>query len=473
MGQFFVRFGIFNPRTIEMIRLNVSMDGSTPYGSQKVKAPLRNSMHAKLLQKKNNRVHRLTWLAGLALLTGFQATKAQELVTFKALLNQANSHYPALKSARLEKRAAIEEVEASRRLYWPNVSAVVEGPTDEASVTTPSRTLQIEQTLWDAGSIKARVAESQSLADIQTLKVVLLQEEVHLQLANAWQNLVASSERMGVAEQTMERLKIYQQQMQRRVKAEASPSIDLELVNSRILQTQVENKAAQNNFQQAITRIEQYTGRGDVVAKNAKNARQLALVVPPNFEQMLAQADWRTVLEKHPAIGKAKAETAQNQARLNQKKAEAWPQLYARISQPLNHVAPSYSQGPTAFIGLRYATSAGFSNHVQAQALASRVASTEELIEAATTDLRQTLMVDQAEYVNAKARVHALEQSVQGADQVLASYQRQFQAGKKTWQDLLNAVRELTQNQYALADARASMQGAVHRLQIRTAQDVQ
>jgi adhesin transport system outer membrane protein len=56
---------------------------------------------------------------------------------------------------------------------------------------------------------------------------------------------------------------------------------------------------------------------------------------------------------------------------------------------------------------------------------------------------------------------------------VLVSYQRQFQASKKTWQDLLNAVRELAQNQYALADARASLQGAMYRLQIRTGQDIQ
>jgi adhesin transport system outer membrane protein len=277
---------------------------------------------------------------------------------------------------------------------------------------------------------------------------------------------------MDVAQRTIERLKIYQQQMQRRVNLEVSPSIDLELANSRLLQTQVENMAAQNNIQQAITRIEQYTGRGDVAAQYAKNALQLAIAVPKNFEQMLASADWRAVIEKHPAIHKAKAERAQSQSRLDQKKADAWPQLYARIIQPLNNVAPSYSQGPTAFIGLRYATSAGFTNQLQAQALASRVASAEELIEAAATDLRQTIMVDQDEYVNAKARIHKLEQSVRGADQVLASYQRQFEAGKKTWQDLLNAVRELAQNQYALADARASMQGAVHRLQIRTAQDI-
>jgi adhesin transport system outer membrane protein len=417
---------------------------------------------------------KLTWCAILLLLMGCQVAHAQEqVVTFKSLLELAGSHYPALKAAKLEKRAAMEEYEASRRLYWPNVSAVVETTSSQKSGTPPSRTLQLEQTLWDSGSIKARVSESQSVADIQTLKAVLLQEEVHLQLANAWQNLVASSERMAVAQHTIERLNIYQQQMQRRVKVEASPRIDLELVNSRILTTQVEYKAAQNNLKQAITRIEQYTGRSDMAVQHAQNALQLAIDIPKNFEEMFNDGNWRAAIEKHPAIGKAKAEIAQSQARLDQKKAEAWPQLYARISQPLNNVAPGFTQDPTAFVGLRYATSSGFANQLQAQALASRVASAEELVQAAATDLRQAILIDYDEYVYATARIQGLEQSVSGANKVLASYQRQFQAGKKTWQDLLNALRELAQNQYALADARASMQGAIHRLKIRTGQDIQ
>ena len=49
----------------------------------------------------------------------------------------------------------------------------------------------------------------------------------------------------------------------------------------------------------------------------------------------------------------------------------------------------------------------------------------------------------------------------------LDSYSRQFTAGRKTWIDLLNAVRELAQNQYARADSQAALAAAVYRLQVR------
>ena len=100
-------------------------------------------------------------------------------------------------------------------------------------------------------------------------------------------------------------------------------------------------------------------------------------------------------------------------------------------------------------------------------ALSTRIASQEQLVEAAQREAYETLQADREEFGNARLRIEALEKATRGSGLVLESYQRQFQAGRKTWQDLLNAVRELAQNEYALADARSSLVGAMHRLEIR------
>jgi adhesin transport system outer membrane protein len=415
------------------------------------------------------------WTLSIFMMVWAQSVMAQATVSLKDLLEQANAYSPTLQAARLEKRASMDDLEAARRLYWPTVSAVAESTSNKSNAlsTLPSRTVQVEQTLWDAGQVKSRISESKTQTEIQELRAALVQEDLYLQVTNAWQNLLASKDRMSVAQQTIQRLEGYQLQMQRRVKVEASPRIDLELANSRILQTQVEYTAAQNSLRQSLTRIEQYTGRSGLQSVVSSNGGILTLIPAPSFDATLLNMDWQNIVDRHPAIAKAKAEAVQSQNRLDQKRSEAWPQLYARISQPLSNLGPGYATGPTAFVGFRYTSSAGFSNQLQAQALATRVASTEELITAAATDLKQTLQVDQEEYFSAKSRIDALEKSVQGSDLVLTSYQRQFQGGKKTWQDLLNAVRELAQNQYALADARASMVGAMHRLQIRAGWEVQ
>jgi adhesin transport system outer membrane protein len=144
-----------------------------------------------------------------------------------------------------------------------------------------------------------------------------------------------------------------------------------------------------------------------------------------------------------------------------------------RITQPLNNQPAGYEKGATAFLGLRYSSSAGFGNQLQAQAQATRVASSQDLVLVASSDLSQAIHIDINEYESAKTRIDSLQQTVEGGVNVLDSYQRQFQAGRKTWQDLLNAVRELAQNKYALADAIASWHGSAYRLQIRTGQEIQ
>jgi adhesin transport system outer membrane protein len=69
--------------------------------------------------------------------------------------------------------------------------------------------------------------------------------------------------------------------------------------------------------------------------------------------------------------------------------------------------------------------------------------------------------------VNARLRMSAIQKAVEGSELVLASYKRQFEAGKKNWLDVLNAVRELAQNQYNQADTRGQLMGAMYRLQLR------
>ena len=76
------------------------------------------------------------------------------------------------------------------------------------------------------------------------LKVHAQQQDVFLQVASAWQNMVSAKARLAVADLTLQRLQIYRAQMMRRVQAEVSPMIDLELVDSRLLQTEVERNAA-------------------------------------------------------------------------------------------------------------------------------------------------------------------------------------------------------------------------------------
>ena len=416
----------------------------------------------------------LTLCAGLAMAQAVavhaQTAPAQPL-TLNQLLDQASATYPSLLAARLEARASSEDVSATERLRWPNISTTIESYSGNVR-SAPSRAVQVEQNIWNFGRTSAKISEAKVLADISLLRVYLQQQELFLQMVSAWQNMMAANERRKFAEQTLNRLVAYQAQMRRRVDAEASPRIDLELADARLLQTEVEYTTAQTSLQVAITRLEQLSGEEALAMRMPQVVYPKTLGETQAFSQLMPQFDWLYLASEHPLAAKARLEVLQARHRLDAKNAEAYPEVFVRVYKPIGDVYYSTDTTPTTFLGMRYSPGAGFVTFAEAQALGTRIASATQAVETAMRETQQAFQNDREEFFNARARLTALEKSVSGSELVLESYQRQFQAGRKTWQDLLNQVRELAQNQYALADAQASMVGAMYRLQIRMGEEL-
>jgi adhesin transport system outer membrane protein len=382
------------------------------------------------------------------------------------LLDSASYFYPSLRAARVEAKASDEDTKAVRLQRWPSLSVTSETNTGNFR-SYPTNAIQVQQTIWDFGRISARIAEAEAAADVSLLNVYLQQQDLFLQIIAAWQNMLGARERVRVAERTLERLKAYQAQMRRRVEAEASPRIDLELVDARLLQTDVELTTAQTSFKVAVTRLEQLSGMERLVPRANGAAPLPSLALTQGFTQVVQSTDWWDIASQGPTVAKARAQLRQAKNKLEGKQSEAWPQVYVRSYKPMNTIPTSQDTSLTTFVGLSYVPGAGLSTLAEAKALNTRIEGAQLSIESALLEMQQTLQSDQEEYLNARLRITALERAVEGSSQVLESYKRQFEAGKKTWLDLLNAVRELAQNEYSQADAQATMVGAMHRLQLR------
>jgi len=387
-------------------------------------------------------------------------------LTLRELLDSADRLYPALRAARVESQASTEDVDAVRRQRWPVASMTTETNTGNLRVY-PNKVVQMQQTLWDFGLVSSRIAEAEAASDVSFLDVSIQRQELFLQITSAWQAFHASRARRWFATGTLVRLEFYKEQMMRRVQAEASPRIDLELVDARLLQTQVEHVAAIAAERLALTRLENLTGVGALRDRAEQVDSMPSLSETHQFTSVVKAADLYDVSVKSLRVAKARAKVKQAEQRFESKKAEALPQIYARVYKPLNVTPFSGDTSTTTFVGLSYSTGAGFSTMAEAKALGTRISAAQLSVESERLEELQTLQSDQEEYINSRLRVDALEKAVMGSELVLASYKRQFEAGKKTWLDLLNAVREVAQNEYSLADARASMLGSMSRLQLR------
>jgi len=397
-----------------------------------------------------------------------QAQTPQGGLSLQYVLDVALQAHPSLQAARLDMLASGEDQTAAQRQRLPTLSAVVENSSTNTSVIS-TRVLRLEQNLWDAGRLSARIREAETNVGVNQARVYITAQQLSLQIINAWQNLMASDGRIRVAQDTIARLQGYRDQMQRRVQAEASPPIDLELVNSRMLQTEVELTQAQNSRRVALSRLEQFSGLEGLSRMVLPPVQMPGLSLTEPQHRWLQQVDWIEVANRHPNVQKARQDAIAAQHRIDAKKAEQYPQVYLRVDQPINAV----NNDITGFVGLRYTPGAGFSTLAEAQALSTRAASLEQAVDAAVREVTENLFTDRDDFSSSRSRLMALERAVKGSEQVLESYTRQFTASRKSWLDLMNAVRELAQNQYAMADSQAAMTAALYRLQVRMGEPVQ
>jgi len=94
--------------------------------------------------------------------------------------------------------------------------------------------------------------------------------------------------------------------------------------------------------------------------------------------------------------------------------------------------------------------------------------------DAAQRDLQAQIAVDWDDWQFARQRLQTAEQSRSMSAEVFESYTRQYTTGRKTWIDVLNAVREVTQADFQMADAQAQVVAAALRLRLRSgALDIQ
>ena len=408
----------------------------------------------------------------------FARSRVMTLVAFSALLAcagagaqtldelraAARNNHPAIKSARLGVDAAGKEVDAASARYLPSLSIVLEGGGKDL-VAEPSRYLCLEQNVWDGGATAAGVDLAKQSAELARSRVPEQEQDIDLQVISAWQTLQSANGRVVVADRLLKLLSDHEAMMTRRVQSELSTQVELQLVQAQVMQARLDRRKALLNASLAKLRLEQLTGIEGLRNTLSSPASE---GVPDRFAaeaQAFQGTDWAALANRQPTVRRAEKELLAAQSRIETKRSELRPQLYARVDRGLG------SGGTTAaFVGVRYSTGAGFAASSEVDALIARAASLEGARDAARLEVLQAMLNDANEIQENLQRYKSLVVLVESARQIHESYVRQFTAAKKSWLDVMNAMRELSQNEYALNDVQHNFFGLLQRLRVYAAQ---
>ena len=177
------------------------------------------------------------------------------------------------------------------------------------------------------------------------------------------------------------------------------------------------------------------------------------------LDNLLANA-----LQHSPEVQKAKAQALISRANVLEKESVLKPDIYLRAERQYgNYFSTDSNAHNRIFIGVTSKFGPGFSSLTQISAAKSQDDGSEYEIESQQRLIREQVMNDVSVIRSLQQRIQAIQGALQSSVNVLESFERQFNAGRKTWLDLITVVKDVAQNEMQLAELRgAELQASWH-----------
>ena len=376
-----------------------------------------------------------------------------------SLMTRVVDSHPAVVAARSTLAAAQADLDSSKWARFPGLT--VEGFANGLSNGSVSSVVSLEQPIWAAGRIKAAIAQARARVDAGQAGVDEAVLELALRTSAAYIDYLRlqARERIyadGVAEH--ERLV---ESIKRRVEQEVSSESDAAYATQRLLSIQQEQIQNRVGAQLALSRLRELSGVDDLTVK---------AVLRFNAEEHLVRLDGvlRAALDFSPRDRRLQADVDAAAADTAIRKAQIWPQVNLQAA----HYAGGNYGGGSDRIGLvlRIQTDGGLSRVAAVRSAAQRENAARAAVDAGVRDIREQVVADLSENSVAASRIDAGARAAVAARTVTESYLRQFTAGRRTWPEVLNVVREGVAARINEVDAQASAIASALRLQLRSGQ---
>ncbi len=387
-------------------------------------------------------------------------------VTLGELVKQAAFNNPSAVARQRAVEAAAEGISSARWQFFPTPSMSVEraGVTSSRDISYSGDdtvlTMRLQQTLWSGGRLTAQL--EQAGFNHESAEEALREQRFRLaeQVISQYSLWVRSDLATQANQKNLKALEDFLAQSQRREKEGAAARVDVTLVRGRRDQAQTDLLASKASRQSARLQLEQLVGLplSDEELRADVNRMTVNDDLPALTENML---------QSSPLLKRLRADAKVQEAAIQIRSASYWPEVYARLEhQRGNFSVPHTPNANRAFIGMQMQLGAGLSLGSEVSAAKGRYQAALLAVDAARLELISQMAATYTEYQQAEARARNLEEVSVSADEVLASYTRQYLSGRRSWLDVMNAVREVVQTELQKADVTAMIIADGRKLQL-------
>ena len=373
------------------------------------------------------------------------------------LMNLALLSHPSIASQRAQMQAAEIGIETAKWQYFPTpaisterVNAKTGDPFygGDKNVTT----VRLQQPLWTNGRLSAGKEKAQATLTYETADLNETSLQISMKVAQTYSDLLASLWRTQSTEQSLATHQKLREQVQRRVDLGMQSDADLRLAETRLDSVKSDLSATRARVESYAVRLKQLIGQsihfGELLANFSA-----PLNLPISQDRALD-----TALSIHPTIQKARAQSQIQEAIVEESRSALLPDVYVRAERQYGAFSMQTSNTfqDRIFVGLSTQLGAGLSVLSNVKAAQAKSLAAKEEVQTQTLSISEQVLTDYAQVARLAEQTQALESALVSQEQVMLSHDRQFLAGRKSWTEVLNAARELSQAQAQLTDVKAN-----------------
>jgi adhesin transport system outer membrane protein len=392
---------------------------------------------------------------------------AAEILNLRQAVNEAVLRNPNRLRAGHEVTAAGYQRDAAQWGRFPTLTVdanPVTGNTSSRSLATtvPRATVRVDQPLWAGGRIEGQIDAARAQLSAAELADAESRRRIAEDAAAAYVGWLAAAERLEIARAGAEAMQGLVRYVQRREADGVASPADVAIASSRHNQMLAQVGELRGALERARADLENLTtlptGRGAPVS------------VPPYPDRGLAELEQTYLANSHlVAQRRAEVDSARAQAAVRQ------GQMLPRVSVRAEYLNYENSGGTglstsdtRLLLNVQFSPEAGLSSYANWQAAGAKIESALAQVAADENDARQRARASWADYSSGRQQVGDMEPQVRALEVAASSFLRQFEAGRKSWIDVLNTQREMIEARLLLARARAQRDQSALRLMANT-----
>ena len=396
----------------------------------------------------------ITLLFCILVVSANAQTRTHGAFSLPNLINKAIAYHPSIESSIFLENSAKDEITGAKWRYFPTPSFSIKqvgASSTDVNYGGDDRIalLSFSQPLWAGGAIDAQLENSREKFAVAHEATRVAERELALKVISAysrWYDSFLKKEAYGKSKKEHDMLNV---RLKRRIEQGLSSTSDLKLATSRATQSGTSLNSAIIQHENALRSLEELLGSK---LDSEVLIRDFYII---EFDNNLARLKSKA-LSISPQIKKNQAESRALKAELKQAKASLYPGLSLRVERQWGDFTRSESEPQNRiFLELNSSLGAGLSSFSQVKQIKHRYKSSQSKIQDAKSKIAQQIELDWASSQSYKQQQELLLVSLKNIKEVQKSWYRQFLAGRKQWNEVMNSIREVSQLEAQLANVYA------------------